>query len=995
MLTAWSVADDYWDRRRQDLDAAMEAVKSRMFTPATKEAPKGKSTKGAARARVSKARREEYLAYLIDKADAMKSIAGESKRLAAATARERLAMIKDDAPYLEQLVRTHGQDAADFVADMATSSNAYAMTFAELYAHSKYEESGKVDGFRRCMYESGNPCLDELALDVPAVEGTEDVRPLGIAELVTVEERWLGYLPGEISAIENILKGEVRQKKVKSTKVFEEVTERIAQEVQEAESESQSTMKQDLSSSIETELSSRFSTDVSASLNGSGGGTIGVVNLEGGASLGAGLTLGLDSTLSTSTESDFSQEIVSKAIERTKRTTSELRRSRSYQLFQTINRHEIDNTGDGAQHTSAIYCFLDKRICITERVYGLRKFLAAEIMRPGADLVDKEAQKHMLTLSDAGLPPTFELSPGDVSPENYLGLVGKLRATNVSPPPPPVKIVAKTYKTDLTNESREPVEFNVKKIAEALTPFFGQYKRFLIQDTIQIPEGYAVQDVRVTVTHGANGVSIPAHLPLSLLGASIFALPTVGVASVPPYTLFYLPLAIWQVLYTASPILHYNADSSNVTINIAHQTKESPYFFFEPDLLIREFLDALGNSLVMNADFIEFVRQRLTALYNAFTNPAGNGVLDALTGVNEEVRDEINDFIKDLTKYLQDLITTFIPNLIAGGTAPGPSLPTLPTLDPALVIKIPQAILAPFKQFFDAIISRIEDLMQDSIGNLFELLTAMMDNTATEIFAGAKGLTDVLPVSFNCVSLKPGVTINLTVAMVRVDDVALDAWRLETFDRLNQAYYQLVADYESRRNTSLAGTAFRGSPGLMRLEELEVLKRRIIRTLHQKYSSSASGRPSLDELRLFEHAIDWENVTYRLFSYGPNGSQVAYEKLGFYAIADERRRQFMNAAWTQVMIPLKEDDRLEQVMVNYLESGAVDFEADLLAQLDGPGADPLNELTEIYRDLVLQRQQLPTVEPVFREEVIPTDLTIIYQPADGAPYPASATACGS
>jgi hypothetical protein len=993
VLTAWTLAADYWERRRQDLDATMEAIKSRTFTPTTKGKSNGKATKGAARARVSKARQVEYRAYIATKIEAMKSLAEESKRLAGASVREQLAMMKDDTAYLEQVARTHGDGAAGVVAKMVISTHRHAPSFPQLYAETKYQEAGKVDGSRRCVYESGNPCVDQLALDVPAIGGAEDVRPLGIAELVTVEERWLGYLPGEISAVENVLKGELRRKKVKSTKVFEEITERITQEIEEAESETQSTVKQDLSSSIETELSTRFNTDISASLNGTGGGTIGVVNLEGGASLGAGLALGIDSAISTSTESDFSQEIVSKAVERTKRTTSELRRSRSYQLFQTIYRHEIDNTGDGADHTSAIYCFLDKRICITERIYGLRQFLAAEILRPGVDLVNKEAQKHMLTLSDVGLPPAFDLSPGDISPENYLGLVGKLRASNVSPPPPPVKVVAKTYKTDLTNETREPAEFNVKKIAETLTPFFGQYKRFLIQDTIEIPEGYAVQDVMVTVTHGANGVSIPAHLPLSLLGASIYALPTIGVASVPPYTLFYLPLAIWQVLYTASPILHYNADSSNVTINVAHQTKESPYFFFEPDFLIREFLDALGNSFVMTEEFIDYIKGRLQLLYDAFTNLDGNGVLEALTDVNDEVREEINDFIKDLTKYLQDMITTYIPNLIAGDTASGPSLPSIPSLDPALVLEIPKAILAPFKEFFDAIIAHIEDLMQDSIGNLFELLIAMMDDTATKRFAGAKGITDALPVSFNCVSLKPGVTINLTVSMVRVDDVALDAWRLETFDRLNQAHYQLVADYQGRRNATSAGPAFRGSPGLMRLEELEVLKRRIMRALHQKYGGGAGGLPTLDELRLFEHAIDWENLTYRLFAYGPNGSQVAYEKLGFFAGADERRRQFMNAAWTQVMIPLREDDRLEQVMVKYLETGSVDFEADLLAQLDS-SADPLSELTEIYRDLVLQRQQLPTAEPVYREEIIPTDLTIIYRPTDSAPYPASAVGCG-
>jgi hypothetical protein len=262
------------------------------------------------------------------------------------------------------------------------------------------------------------------------------------------------------------------------------------------------------------------------------------------------------------------------------------------------------------------------------------------------------------------------------------------------------------------------------------------------------------------------------------------------------------------------------------------------------------------------------------------------------------------------------------------------------------------------------------------------------------VFVGAKGETESLPISFNCVSLKPGITVNLTVVMVRIDDQALDAWRLETFDRLNQAYYQLVADYEGRKSSTALQTAFRSSPGLMRIEELEVLKSRVIRVLHRKYSTSGSGTPTLDELRLFEHAIDWENVSYRLFSYGPTGSQVAYEKLGFFNTADERRKQFMNAAWSQVLIPLREDARLEQVMIHYLETGTVDFEAELLSQIGGDGTAALNELTAIYRDLVLRREQLPTVAPVYRQEVIPTELMIIYEPPAGQPYPVNPAGCG-
>ncbi len=310
-----------------------------------------------------------------------------------------------------------------------------------------------------------------------------------------------------------------------------------------------------------------------------------------------------------------------------------------------------------------------------------------------------------------------------------------------------------------------------------------------------------------------------------------------------------------------------------------------------------------------------------------------------------------------------------------------------------MIAQIPAAIMAPFQAFFDTIVGHLEEIMQDALGDLFEYFQSVGDNTDLKIFSGPNGYTDSLPVSFNCIALKPGVTINLSACLVRIEDQALDAWRLETFDRLSQAFYQLEADYAAQLQGRGFQAAHRGSPGLMRQQEHEVIKVRVMEALHRKFSAAGSEAATLGELQLFEHAIDWENVSYRLFNYGPRGSHVAFEKLGLYAAADVRRKTFMNATWSQVLIPLREDQRLEQIMLRYLDTGTVDFEADLLAELTGTDAERLDELTAVYRDLVLQRQSLPVLPPRRRQETIPTDLMVIYEPRDGEPFPVSGLAC--
>jgi len=820
VLAVWDIANSYVDWRRRTLDSDAKSLRETAFkfNPPNLPARLKKETKER---RLKQARVEQYRAYARAKSSGLSAITEERAALKRGSTTQVLAAIERDAAFIKMMEARHGMDVAAIV-DALPPPGKPVSGFCEIFAKSREDtaQNGRPDA-EDCMMTLDNPCVTAFAGQRHRISGRDDVRPLGIARLVTVEEQWMGYSPGEISAVETVLKGELRRKEAKTTRYFEEFREDTKQETSETEAETTTTTEQELSTQVEREVATRFSSDINAEASGSGGGTIGVVNFEGGASLGANVGLGVDTSFSTSSDTSFSQEIVSRAVERTKRITSELRRQRSYRLFETTNTHEIDNTGSGTTNMNAVYCYLDKEVCITERVYGLRQFLGAEILNPGQELLKQEMRRHVVDASEAGRLPEFNLTPQSITPENYLSLVGKFRAANISPPPPAIRMESRTYKTDAANESREPSKPMIKEVADTLAPFFGQYKRFLIQDNIEIPEGYRVQEVAVTVTHGQNGVSIPAHLPFSLLGASIFALPTLGAAAIPPYTFFYLPMAIWQVLYTASPLMHYNADSSNVTINVGHDTAEAPYFFFEPDLLMREVLDALGSSSVLDGDVLGLIQGHMETLYGALGNVADpDSLVSLLSGLSDDAIAEMNTFIADLRTWLSDLVTNIIPNLISGGSSTGPTLPPFPSISPALIAQIPAAIIAPFKTFFDTIMEQLQEVMRDVLGDLFEVFAAVGESTDHRVFGGTRGFTGNLPVSFNCVSLKPGITINLTACMVRIEDQSLDLWRLETFDRLSQAYAQMEAEYAAKLAGQIEGTVMRGVPTVMREEEI-------------------------------------------------------------------------------------------------------------------------------------------------------------------------------
>ena len=991
ILMAWDLANEYKTWTQRNLTTREAALKTKRFVFSPPDLPK-RLTEKDRKAKLAEARRKQYRDHSKARAAERAAIATDRASLSDATPRAVIAKMAGDEDFTRAMAEKYGLDVGEVLAAVDVKGKPQRGFCAVYKASAEVAENAGRPNRANCEPLIDNPCVLAFSRQRRALSGGDDVRLLGVAELITVDEEFMGYRPGEISAIETVMKGELREKETKTARYFEEISEDTTTTTDEKETETTTSTEQELQNQIEQELTTRFSSDLTAEASGEGGGTIGVVNFEGAASVGTAMGVGIDSSLSQSSDDRFSQEIVARAVERTKTVTTKLRRQRNYRLFETKVLNKIDNTDPAATNFNAVFCYLDKEVCIKERLYGLRPFLGAELMRPGQELLKQELRRHAVDLAELGRVPEFDLTPAMITPENYMSLVGRYRAANVMPPPPIIRMESRTYRTDTASEAREPQKSMVETVADTLAPFFGNYRRYLIQDQIEVPQGYRVQQVDMTVSHGNNGVSVPAHLPFSILGAAIYATPTLGAAAIPPYTLFYLPVAVWQMLYTASPLMHVHADSSHVTMTVGHQAQESRYFFFDPEQMLRDMLEAIEASTMLDGGLLDRLRGHMTALFSALSGTATGSLQDALEGLSAPVA----DYIAALSQWLDTLVNTVFPFLNNENdddeTATTPVPPQPPTITPELFAAVPEAIIAPFETFFTDVIGELGDLMNDFLGDLFAFLQAETRNVDTYSFGQMAGLTGAVPVSLNCVALKPGVTVNLTACLVRIDEEALDLWRLETFERLSQAHAQLEAEHAARVASGLERTVLRGNPTILRAEEKLSLKTRVMDRLHAKYSATPDQPMTLDEAQLFEHVIDWENMTHRLFNYEPEGAQVAYEALGLYATADRARRGFLDAAWTKVMLPLREDERLEQVFLSYMRSGRVDFEADLLGTF-GSDEPALDELTAIYRDLVLRRGTEPGCALSARYERIPTDLVVIHQGSPEDPYPSSDVDC--
>ncbi len=803
----------------------------------------------------------------------------------------------------------------------------------------------------------------------PTHDLVDSVRMLGKADLVKVTETFMYYSEGELSYVENILSGERRLRRVKNRKYFEEVLERTTTEESEQSNETDVTTKQDLGSQIESEISARMNTDVNTSANGSGGGKLGVVDFKGSASAAANVGIGFDSKFGSKSTSNFSQEIVTKAIERTKSITTERRVSKSTSLYMTIDEHEITNTGGSR---NGHYCFLDKHVCINELVYGKRAFLLAQLGLPGRNLLCERKLKVKLGLADLGQRPTFTISVDDISPSTYKDYVAQYKATNVEPPPSPLQTIARTYKTDSTSASSQAPAMKLTEAAQLLSPFFEEYKRFLITDTVKLPDGYEVAQVYVTVNHGANGISLPIHLPLKVTGAALGSAVTMlsGFMQGVLGPAIIVPFAAWQFIFGASPLLHYNTDSSNVTVCVGNESHDSPYFFFDAAYLMEELFDLMGSLLAQAPDLVEKVRAKAQALLDKL-----KPMVEAIPGeIATQTRSALDALIKNIESVggsigvdgnVKDGFTAFFKSAISAVSVSAPAFPD---------------VISEVKAFVDEVAGLFAAGFRDAFADFLSFATSVFPNTQTLPFY-PRNVRGELPVSINTVAIRPGITINLSALVVRTDE-ALDKWRLETFERLYQAYVQQVAEYDARVMSARRETRGLKSPGTLRAEELLALKELVMYALNTLHDPAHGNKYTPEALNLFENAIDWENLSYRLFNYGPSYETVSLEKQGVFEGVDDRRVAFLKASWAQVMIPLQENEQLEAQTTQYFADGSTNFEARF-----GTTDEAKDELTALYQALVQERALLAKQPDVIclGEEVLPTDFIVVVDERPGDP----------
>lgn len=274
------------------------------------------------------------------------------------------------------------------------------------------------------------------ALDDPGSASDVNVSgriiPLGIGDLKVVKQTLIAYVPGEVAHIENVLKGELKERKHRKLDRTETTLFTSEEETKETERDTQSTdrfeLKREAEQTIKEDMSIKAGLNVTA--------TFGPVVTTATGDF-AYSTSKQDSQKSSS---NFAREVVDRSVSKLQTKTKTERTTKTLSEVEEINTHGLNNTSPGTDHVIGIYRWVDKRYRAQIYNYGVRLLLEFIVPEPAAFY---RATQLGPTLTDVNATPPADflnlkgtpLTVADITEADYTGYVSRYNAAGVTPPP--------------------------------------------------------------------------------------------------------------------------------------------------------------------------------------------------------------------------------------------------------------------------------------------------------------------------------------------------------------------------------------------------------------------------------------------------------------------------------------------------------------------------------------------------------------------------------
>lgn len=297
------------------------------------------------------------------------------------------------------------------------------------------------------------------------------IKSLGVADLLIVEQTLKCYEPGEVAHIENILKGEYKDRTTRRLNRKESTftTETISES--ESERDVQTTdrfeMQQEASKVVQKDMEFHAGVQVSAKFG------VAQINSD------LGFSMSNSSTESNKNAVQYGKSVTERARQKVYEKKREEKSVTIIEEFEETNKHGFDNKENATGHVVGVYRWVDKTYKAQLKSYGLRTMFQFMIPEPALFHIHAMQTNPVAGLTtdnpkdprkgvNLGLPNqakgslTTLNSAKEITRENYIYWAGVYGA-EVTPPLPEKTIESKTFNQADTGRMRyaSTIDFKV------------------------------------------------------------------------------------------------------------------------------------------------------------------------------------------------------------------------------------------------------------------------------------------------------------------------------------------------------------------------------------------------------------------------------------------------------------------------------------------------------------------------------------------------------
>ncbi|MEL7024218.1 MAG: hypothetical protein AAGL69_10760 [Pseudomonadota bacterium] len=306
--------------------------------------------------------------------------------------------------------------------------------------------------------------------------------PVGVGDLMIVEQALSGYEFGEIAHIENVLSGEKRERRHLVRVEFDEFSQATEEQQQLSEKSLQTTERFALKNSVKSEIQREQEQSVNIRVN---------TEYPPYVEVDSEFDYSKSDSKKRSAEksSEFARDVTEKAVEKTEERVEVIRSQRKNTQTEESNLHSFEA---GANNVVGVYRHVDKRYRMRLIRKRPRLFYEIFVPSPGVFLrkLDKEGvpeNPRLAQLRQRLEEETLDLTLEQVTRGNYGELVRRFGLTGMEPPP--------KERSDV-----DPV-FLTKSVLDRDTSSRGAQSFEVSDGVFEVPDGYRAVSGKIGVVY--------------------------------------------------------------------------------------------------------------------------------------------------------------------------------------------------------------------------------------------------------------------------------------------------------------------------------------------------------------------------------------------------------------------------------------------------------------------------------------------------------------